>query len=529
MSWINKLRKQRLLSVSLFVFTLAAGVLIGTTLRTGISAARNQNAVADATPLVIPPAKPLTNDFVRIAKALEPSVVFITTDYTPKQTTTSRRRQAPRQEEGEDEIPELFRRFMDPFGGSSPDQAPRYRREGSGSGFIVDKNGYIVTNLHVVDEADNIKVRLTGEKTEYKAKLIGSDPEIDIAVIHIDAGKPLPPVRISNSDGVQVGDWAIAVGAPFGLETSVTAGIVSATSRDVGPQQLQRFIQTDAAINPGNSGGPLVNINGEVIGVNTMIATRSGGYQGIGFALPMNMVAKSYNSIVTLGRVARGSIGIRFDKEVKPETLRAFGLKNGVIISQVQKDGPADKAGLQAEDILIALNGKPIKDGDDLVQRISDTPIGQSVTITLDRDGAKLDKSVKVEDRAEVFKNDPQFARLRPEMTDPDAKSESSAKLGIGVRSLTEAERKELNFTDPHGVIVTAVEEGSFAEEIGLREKDIIVSINREAVSSFEDVKRLASQFKTGDAIAFRVMRPGPGSARGQTAWFPTYVSGTLR
>lgn len=529
MSWIEKFKTQKLFSVSLLVFTLAFGVLIGTAFTTGVSAARSQQAAADASPLVIPPVNPLSNDFVKIAKMLEPSVVFITTDFTPKQTTASKKRRSPQSEEGDEEDQmDLFRRFMDPFGSQGQQQQPRFRREGSGSGFIVDKNGYIVTNLHVVDNADSIKVRLTGDKTEYKAKIVGSDPEIDIAVIRIDAGKALPAVKIANSDGVQVGDWAVAVGAPFGLETSVTAGIVSATGRDVG-QQLQRFIQTDAAINPGNSGGPLVNIKGEVIGVNTMIATRSGGYQGIGFALPVNMVAKAYNQIISIGRVARGSIGIRFDKVIKPETLRAYGLKNGVIVSQVTEGGPADKAGIQSDDVLLALNGKPIKDGDDLVDRISETPIGTAVTLTIDRDGKRLEKQVKVEERASVFKDDPQFARNRPEMTDPDAeKGQSTAKLGIMVRALTEDQRKEMTFTDPNGVIVTTVEEGSFAEEIGVREKDIIVSINRKPVSSFDDVKKMVSSLKPGDAIALRVMRPGPGSTRTKTVWFPVTLSGEL-
>jgi serine protease Do len=513
-------------SASLLVFVLACGVLIGTALTTGVNTARAAQSATDAKPLVIPPVNLLSNDFVKIAKMLEPSVVYITTESNTRQTsTTQRRRQTPQPEEGEeDEGLDLFRRFMDPFGAQP---TPRFRREGSGSGFIVDPKGYIITNLHVVDDADVIKVRLHNDRTEYKAKIIGSDREIDIAVIKIDAGKSLPAVRIANSDGVQVGDWAVAIGAPFALEASVTAGIVSATGRNVG-QQLQRFIQTDAAINPGNSGGPLVNINGEVIGVNTMIATRSGGYQGIGFALPINMVAKAYNSIVSLGRVARGSIGIRFDGNVKPETLRALGLKNGIIVSQVAEGGPAEKAGLRSDDVIIAINGKPIKDGDDLVDRISDTPIGQTITLTIDRDGKKMDKTLKVEERAEVFRNDPQFSRNRPEMVNPDTKSESSPRLGIGVRALTRQQREEMNFTEESGVIITTVDPGSFAEDIGLREKDIIVSINRKPVSSFEDVKAIVSGLKGGDAVAFRVMRPGPGSTRNRTVWFSTYISGEL-
>ncbi len=198
----------------------------------------------------------------------------------------------------------------------------------------MDKNGYILTNNHVVEEADHIKVKIPTDPTEYRAKLIGFDPETDLAVIKIDAGKPLVPVRIGNSEAVQVGDWAVAIGSPFGLEATVTAGIVSATGRDIaGAQQFQHFIQTDAAINPGNSGGPLLNINGEVIGVNTAIATRSGGYQGVGFALPVNTAAAVYNSIIKTGKMSRGSIGIRFQKYENPQqVLKALGLSQGVVV-----------------------------------------------------------------------------------------------------------------------------------------------------------------------------------------------------
>ena len=262
---------------------------------------------------------------------------------------------------------------------------------------------------------DRIKVKLHNGDTRYRARVIGFDPETDLAVIKIDPTNPLVPVTIGNSEAVQVGDWAVAIGSPFGLEASVTAGIVSAMGRDIGgPLQLQRFIQTDAAINPGNSGGPLLNIRGEVIGVNTMIATQSGGYQGIGFALPMNMVARVYNDIIRTGRVTRGSIGVQWTKaDNKPELFRAFGTSRGVFVSLVQKGGPADKAGIKVEDIIIAMNGKPVKDGDDLVARVSDTPIGTAVNLTVDREGKKLDFKVTILDRAEVFKDLPQFAELQ--------------------------------------------------------------------------------------------------------------------
>ncbi len=523
MNWLNTIRRDRRFSIVLTGLALSAGILIGTLVTTGVTAASGQQAAPDATPLTIPPVKSLSNDFVKIAKLLEPSVVFITTDTKPAQRMTSRRSPQQGEEEGDGQS-DMFHRF---FGMPFPEQQQR-RRVGSGTGFIVDKNGYIMTNLHVVDEADVIKVKMHGDQTEYKARLIGSDIESDVAVIKIDAGRPLPVVRIANSDSVQVGDWAVAIGAPFGLEASVTAGIVSATGRDISAQQFQRFIQTDAAINPGNSGGPLVNINGEVIGINTMIATSSGGYQGIGFALPMNMAAKVYNQVIATGRVSRGSIGISFQKEMKPEAMKALGFTNGVIITEVTPGGPSEKAGVLEDDILLSLNGKPIKDGDELVARISDMPAGTEVTIGLDRDRKKLEKKIVIGDRAKVFENDPRFARNRPEMTDPTKGTETTAKFGIGIKPLTPTDRKEMGFEAQGGVQVTVVEEGSFAEEIGIREKDMIVSINRQTVSSFEDVKTIQAKLKPGDPVAFRVMRGVQGARRGQINWQGVYLAGTL-
>ena len=521
MNWLTRIRRDRRLSIVLTGLTLSAGILIGTLISTGVTAASGQQAAPDATPITIPPIKTLTNDFVKIARQLEPSVVFITTETKTQPRVTSRR--SP-QGEDEDQTDMFHRFFGMPF---SEQQQPR-RSVGSGTGFIVDKNGYIMTNLHVVDSATSIKVKMHGDQTEYKARLIGSDVETDVAVIKIDAGKPLPAVRIANSDSVQVGDWAIAIGAPFGLEASVTAGIVSATGRDISPQQFQRFIQTDAAINPGNSGGPLVNINGEVIGINTMIATSSGGYQGIGFALPVNMAAKVYNQVILTGRVSRGSIGVSFPKEMKPEALKALGFSNGVVVTEVTPGGPAEKAGLQEDDVLLSLNGKPIKDGDDHVARISDMPAGAEVTLGLDRSGKRIEKKVAVADRATVHKNNPLFAGNRPEMTDPGKETETTAKFGIGIQPLTATDRKDMDFETEGGVRVTVVEESSFAEEIGIREKDIIVSINRQPVSSFEDVKRIQAKLKGGDPVAFRVMRGVQSSRRSQISWTGIYLAGTL-
>ena len=334
-----------------------------------------------------------------------------------------------------------------------------------------------------------------------------------------------------SSDGVQVGDWAIAIGSPFGLEASVTAGIVSAKGRNEVGAQFQSFIQTDAAINPGNSGGPLLNIKGEVIGINTMIATQSGGYQGIGFALPINTAVKSYNQIVKSGGVTRGSIGISWNsRQVKPETLKALGATHGVIVETITPGGPADKAGVKPEDIILAIDGKDIKNGDELVSRIADTPVGGKVSISLDRGGKHMDVAAVVQDRAEVFKDDPRFARFRKQEQAPAAEG-TEAKFGIYVRPLTPEDKESMKLESDRGVVVTRVQEESFAGEIGVRENDVIVSINRLPVGGIEDIKKIQSTLKGGDAVAFRVMRPNPFAGRAGVAgprFTSMFLSGTL-
>ncbi len=520
MPTIRKLTARRLLPFGLVLVTLSAGVLIGTLLDTGVQADRASKA-ADAKPLRIPDAVKLQNEFTRLAQELEPAVVNITVEYKPDPEEISQR---PGHGERDDEL-DLFRRFFER-------PSPRmFRRSATGSGFLVDPKGYIITNYHVIEDADVIKVKLMDDPTTYKAKLIGFDVETDLAVIKINADHSLPTVKIGNSDAVQVGDWAIAIGSPFGLESTVTVGIVSAKGRDIGTQQFQRFIQTDAAINRGNSGGPLVNIRGEVIGVNTMIATNNGGYQGVGFALPVNMAVKVYNQIIKNGRVTRGSIGVSFGREDDPYLLPALGLDHGVLITTVQKGGPADKAGIKPEDVIIAMNGVPIRNGDDLVARVADTPVGEEVTITVDRGGKKMDFRVVVGDRMEVWADDPRFSHYQRKMQPEEEDTTSGAKFGIYVRNLTPRELDEMNLDAEGGVMITRVEIGSMADDIGLRENDVILSINRKPVTSVEDVKAIQQTLKSGDPVAFRVARPvpvrGPGGAR--VEWRPSYVAGELR
>ncbi len=539
MGFFDKMRQQKLLTISLLLFTLSIGILIGTLITTGVNAAKAQVAAPDATPLTIPAAvKVPNNQFVELAKRMEGSVVNISTEYTPKAGSRRRGPAAPDDEE-EDEGSDLLRRF---FGNRAPEGAlpPRaFRRSATGSGFIVDKNGYILTNNHVIEKADSIKVKIPNDQDEYRAKLIGYDLETDLAVIKIDSKKPLTAARVGNSDAVQVGDWAIAIGSPFGLEATVTAGIVSATGRDIeGAQQFQRFIQTDAAINPGNSGGPLLNIGGEVIGINTAIATQSGGYQGVGFALPVNTAAAVYNSIIRSGKMSRGSIGIQFNKyNNRPELMKGLGLKGGVIVEKVTPGGPAEKGGMKAEDVIVAYNGKPVKDGDDLVNRVSTTPIGTEALVTVDRGGKNVDLKLTIADREEQLAaaDDPRFSRK--EETEGVGKNDAkSARFGISLRPANDTEKQSAELSERGGVVVTQVQEGSFAEEIGLQERDIIVSINRQPVGSVDDVRNLQTKLKAGDAVAFRVLRPAPGGPnRGNNRngtpaaqYLGQYIAGTL-
>ncbi len=531
MSFFDKLKQQRFLPVAILSFTLCVGILIGTVLSTGVQAARDGQSVApDATPLVLPSPTQMANDFTKLAKQVEPSVVNISTDYTPKVPAPGRRNR-PQQDEDDAEEPgdeqmDLFRRFFGGPGMRGLPNMPAPKRMGTGSGFIVDRNGYIITNYHVVEKADNIKVKLPENGGEFKAKLIGHDREIDMAVLKIDAGRALPVVKIANSEGVQVGDWAVAIGSPFGLEATVTAGIVSAKGRSniAGARQFQSFIQTDAAINPGNSGGPLLNIAGEVIGINTAIATESGGYQGVGFALPINAAVKSYNSIIKTGKVTRGSIGVSLDRNEKPELQKALGVQ-GALLSGVEKDGPAGRAGLKPEDVITAINGRMIKDGSDLIARVSDLPVGETAKVTVDRGGKKLDFNVTIGDRNEVW------ARLNEPGERPEpAKSDevSQAKFGMAIQNIGEGARKTMGLDDDRGVEVTRVDSNSFAEDIGVQERDVIVSINRQPVASVEDVRKIQASLKPGDPVALRVMRPFPTMRGGKPTYNAQYLTGTL-
>src|SRR5436190_5193221 len=344
--WV-RWKANRLAYTLTILVTLTIGILMGTIISYGVKGQEAKKA-SDATPLTVPAPQQLSNQFSNISKQLEPSVVNINTESTIK--TPQRRRRAPGGTPGSPDDSNPFDDFFDRFfGGPGGGGAGggSIRERSLGSGVLVDSKGYIVTNRHVVEKADRIRVKLDDDPPGvlHDAKVIGTDTETDLAVIKIDVSRSLPTAKLGNSDSMQVGDWVLAVGSPFGLQATVTAGIVSAKGRNIVPgRQFQSFIQTDAAINPGNSGGPLVNLDGEVIGINTAILTDTNAYAGVGFALPSNTIANVYNQLIGPDhRVQRGSIGIEFNAQENPAIARVYGVQSGITISSVVAGSPAAK------------------------------------------------------------------------------------------------------------------------------------------------------------------------------------------
>src|SRR5271163_8028 len=378
-------RRRKILASAFLVITLGVGIMIGSVVSGRVSAMKALSfAGTTATPLAVPDPIPASNSFSNIVTRVEPAVVNIATTQVFERKSSTKKRRTPQQQPGDQDDPmqDFFDRFFD-----GRQDAPPQAERSLGSGVIVDKRGYILTNNHVVDQATKIQVQLDGaDTTKYTAKVIGVDEDTDLAVIKIEVNKELPTAKLGNSDGIQVGDWVLAIGSPFGLQATVTAGIISAKDRaGIGGagHQFQRFVQTDAAINPGNSGGPLVDLAGQVIGINTAIITGSRGYEGVGFALPSNTAISVYNQIIANGRVTRGSIGVSFQEDLGTNaiTLKSLGAPYGVVIELVEPGSPAEKAGLKGGDVITSVNGTPVKTGNDLVNPIAQAPIGSKVKI----------------------------------------------------------------------------------------------------------------------------------------------------
>ena len=515
----GRFKANRLGFTAVILLTLTVGILIGTVVSYGVKGQEKEKRSAEATPLTIPSPRQMSNQFSQIAKTLEPAVVNINTESTIK---PSRRRGGNDQDQegGDQESP--FGDFFDKFfGGQGGDQGP-IRERSLGSGVIVDSKGYIVTNRHVVEKADRIRVHLQDDApgVQRDAKVIGSDQETDLAVIKIEVDHALPTAKLGNSDGMQVGDWVLAVGSPFGLQATVTAGIVSAKGRNIVPnRQFQSFIQTDAAINPGNSGGPLVNMDGEVIGINTAILTDTNAYAGVGFALPSNTIAQVYNQLTGPGhRVERGSIGIEFNAQENPAITRVYGGQGGITISSVVPGSPAERAGLKVGDTIFSVDGKSIKNGDDLVSDIAGRKPGSKVSLGYFRNGKKDEAAVTVADRAKLF-----ASRLGDEEAGNEQSTPKQSKLGASVRNLTPEMADRLNVPSGQGVVVQEVKPGSFADDIGLTRGDVILEINKQKVNSEDDFDRVQSGLKSGQDVVFLVRQRGAGRNDGTI-----FLAGTL-
>src|SRR5438105_4609492 len=525
--WV-RFKANRLAYTLTILATLTVGILIGTVVSSGVKGKEGQSVKSsDATPLTVPAPQQLSNAFSQIAKQLEPSVVNISTESTVK--NPHRRRARPGQGQGQGQGPgdddnpfeDFFDKFFGGQGGPGGDGGS-IRERSLGSGVIVDAKGYIVTNRHVVEKADRIRVRFQDDPpgVQHEAKVIGTDQETDLAVIKVEGGKALPAAKLGNSDSMQIGDWVLAFGSPFGQSGTVTAGIVSYKGRNIVPnRQFQSFIQTDAAINPGNSGGPLVDMQGEVIGINTAILTDTNAYAGVGFALPSNTVVQVYNQpIGPEHRVSRGSIGVTFGAQQNPAIARVYGVNAGVTIQDVVAGSPADQAGLKVGDPITAVDGKEVKTGDDLVSDIASRKPGSKAKLSFVRNGKKEETTVTIADRQKLF-----ATRLGEDEEGNDQEEPKPSKFGLTVRPLTPEIADRLDVPAGKGIIVQDVKPGSFAEDVGLNRGDVILEVNKQPVNSLEDFNRIEASMKSGQDVVFLV-RPRGASRQDGTI----FLAGTL-
>jgi serine protease Do len=459
------------------------------------ASAASVTAAGVAAPAANPNATTLPlNGFSAIVKQHGPAVVNISVDSTRRLTSGDGDDDAQVEIPGLEQIPPQFRDFFRGFRGRVPGMphggngdGPLMR--GQGSGFIVSGDGYIITNAHVVDGADHVTVRLT-DRREFKAKVVGADKQSDIAVLKIDA-KNLPTVVLGKSSEANVGEWVVAIGSPFGFENSVSAGIVSAKARSLPDSNYTQFIQTDVAVNPGNSGGPLFNLAGEVIGINSQIYSRSGGYQGISFAIPIEVALNVKDQIVKHGKVSRGRIGVTV-QEVNATLAESFGLDRprGALVSAIEQGGPGDQGGLKVGDIITKFDGKPIERSADLPVLVAEVPAGKSVPVEVWRERSPRTLSLgTTQGKAEkVAAND-------------DETATAAGRLGVSVRALTAEERKEIKAKS--GLVVEQV--SGNARRAGIRQGDVLLAFNGVPLKSADDLR--AHVAKAGKSAALLVQR----------------------
>jgi serine protease Do len=497
------LRKLRVWIAALGVACLVAGIGIGAMLSGRTIVAQNDLQIARA-------PEALSASFAEIARRVEPAVVNIET--TQQQIEVSEKDEDKEDQESSNPLLDMFRRQQ------------RKPKRGVGSGFIVDAKGYILTNYHVIEDAARISVGMqSGEK--YRGTVVGFDPETDVAVIKIDSQKNLPVVTLGDSNAAQVGDWVLAMGSPFGLDQTVTAGIISKKERE-SPyfNVFQRFLQTDAAINRGNSGGPLVNMRGEVIGMNSQIATSTGDYNGIGFALPSNETSFVYKQLISQGKVKRGYLGITLES-VHDEFAKVYGLSEakGAIVMSVtaeenNKPTPAAKMGMQPSDIIVEFEGAPVANAQDLIQRVASTAVGQQVTLTFLRDvNGKLDRRTATSALGErppspTLREWVEPTKPAPKTADPKG---NSLHLGITLAELTPQLTADRHLSGVQGLYVKDIDPNGLMAEIRIQpsgqpalvEGDVINKINRVPVTSLADFQRVLSGLKAGDPIVLNVTR----------------------
>ena len=446
-----------------------------------------------------------SNIFVQIAKKQNPAVVNVSikgkAEPPPQRNFPAPRRGprgGPRGGPGQDKSPDAFRDFYDRFFNERPNQKPK---RGMGSGFVIDKEGHILTNYHVVEGADEIVVMLesNGKEKEYTATLIGSDSKTDIALIKINR-KPgdnteFPFLELGSSENLEVGEWVVAIGNPFGLSHTVTVGVVSALGRSIGAGPYDEFIQTDASINPGNSGGPLINIDGQVIGINTaIISGNAGGNVGIGFAIPINIAKGILKDLKENGSVTRGWLGVMIQK-ITPELEKSFGLSQseGALVGDVIPDGPAAKGGIKRGDVIIKFNNQPVRDMEDLPKIVAATNPGSAVDVEVIRDGSSKILHVTIE----VLKDSQELIVAKADL------------LGLQVQDITEELAESLKLQGLEGVLVSDVVAGNPASEAGIRRGDVISEMNRSPVKNIGDYQNLLASVKKESSVLFLIKRGG--------------------
>jgi serine protease Do len=523
--------------------TLLLGITIGTLVSDRVlSAEEDKETVAllkvqpEGSPLVLNEKVSLAEGFSRVAKTVEPAVVNIS-------TTAVIRTSAPQERGSPDDLRDFFGDdFWQRFFGPS---VPQERKTTSlGSGVIVDSSGYVLTNYHVVATsgnrqgvrriADKITVKLSSGET-YLARIVGGDPESDLGVLRIDAPEPLPFAKVGDTSKMQVGDWVLAIGNPFGVGRTVTSGIVSATGRVLpGSTIFGDYIQTDAAINPGNSGGPLVNMRGEVIGINTLILTRSGGSQGVGFSIPSSVFINSYNQIVTKGKIERGWLGVSMNTyPLTAEMTEFFGLSgddpegvkdgDGVLITQLidekgdpAETGPAYLAGIRAEDVIVKFGDREIESLPDLRVAVANTPPGKTVPVAVVRKGEVLNLTVTLAERTYDQREQAENEGLSFEQ---QRKEEREKEIGLEFETLSAQDAERLNVGDERGVLIREVAPGSLADESGLGPSQVITHVNGVAVTTAQNLYDTINTMSSGSGIVLRVIWPSPQERRVNIAY----------